>query len=776
MHANRRRRRPRRSRFKVFLIASEIAILLTIAVILGFTVAAFFSVAKLLPASGGVGNFEPTEATKIYSSDGVVLADIYKENREFVSIEKIPKDLQNATVAIEDKRFYKHLGVDFIGIFRAVYQNFRRGHMAEGGSTLTQQLARNIYLTPAKKLSRKLQEMVLAYEIERNYSKEQILELYLNQIYFGSRAYGVQAASKVYFGKDVKDLTLAECALLAGLPQKPSGYSPYKNLKAAVTRRNVVLKRMSEQHYITPQQCSAAISEPVHLTGQKSTGHAAYKAPWFVYYVLQELADKYQCDEDMIYKGGLRVYTSLNYEMQQSAEESLNRRVREARSRRVTQGALVCIDPLTGQIKAMVGGVTDDFKTNQYNRAVSSRRQPGSSFKAFVYTAAIDNGYDPDYRISNSRISFPMGNGKKWTPRNFDGRYGGTRSIRQAVAMSINIPAVRMAQMLGVDKVITYARMLGIKSPLTSNLSLALGSSGVTPLELCSAYGTFPARGIHAEPMAVVRITTAERSGANENVLLDNKPETRRVLSEQTADTMCELFRGVVTSRGGTGHAAARVPNAHGKTGTTSDDRDAWFVGFTPDLVTAVWVGNDDFGKPMKNVWGGNVCAPAWADFMSKAVKIHEKERAQLATGQAAPLVLPVVSPVSPGNAAKERNRPQETEVARSVTICAESGQLATPQCPTTYDMTLSPGERLGVCTMHGSGAKPITPEEPSTNYEPATTDRNGSDSGAGDYIEVTICVDSGQIANEFCPQTITRRFLASEAPRKVCRMHRPPE
>lgn len=786
MHAQRRRRPSRRSRYKSFWLVTEILFLLALAGVLGVVVAAFFSVSKLLPVGKGVGNFEPKEATKIYSSDGVLLADIYEENREFVPIDKIPLDLQHATVAIEDSRFYKHMGVDFVGVARAVYQNFRRGHMAQGGSTLTQQLARNIYLTREKKLSRKLQEMVLAYQLERNYSKEQILELYLNQVYYGSKAYGVQSASKVYFGKDVKDLTLAECAMLAGLPQKPSGYSPYKNMDDAISRRNIVLRRMCELHYITPRQRDEAIKEKAHLIGLNASGHAPFKAPWFVYYVLDELQDKYKCDEDMIYRGGLRVYTTLNYAMQQAAEEELRSHVREAKYKHVSQGALVCIDPKNGYIKSMVGGVTENYSKDQYNRAVQARRQPGSSFKAFVYTAAIDSGYDPNYRISNSRVTY--GN---WSPQNFDGRYGGMLTIKQAVAHSVNICAVRMAEKVGIDKVITYARMLGIKSPLTPNLTLALGSCGVSPLEMCSAYGVFAADGIRAEPLAVVRVATSSRDSNEEEVLFENKPDTRRVLSEETAGAMNEIFRGVVVSRGGTGYAAAKVPNAHGKTGTTSDDRDAWFLGYTPDLVAAVWVGNDKYGEPMRNVWGGNVCAPTWANFMLRSIKIRQQEK--LAEQKHDEKVLSEASRSEEKQTGKHTSDSAQEEF---VSMCAESGLRATSQCPTTYKERIRPGQKVGICTLHGGGdpatvdqpkdTQPVdnevpnsdrtsTPEKVPHTAKPANPTSSTQTRREGDYVELTICVDSGQIANEYCPQTVPKRFLASEAPRRICRLHRAP-
>jgi len=739
--------------------------LLTLAFGLGAVIYAFYSVSKLLPVGTNVADIAPTEATKIYSSDGVLLANIFHENREFAPITDIPKNLQDATVAIEDKRFYKHEGIDFIGIGRSLYQDIRKMHKSQGGSTLTQQLARNIYLTHEKKLSRKLQEIALAYQLERNYSKEQILEMYLNQVFYGSGSYGVETASKVYFGKDVKDLSLSECALIAGLPQRPTGYSPYSNMKAAINRRDVVLKCMYDLHYITESQYNDAKEQKIKLVGLQRGGISKYKAPWFVNYVLDELADRYKYDEDMIYKGGLRIYTTLNYGMQQAAEEELRKGVSDAKSRRVSQGALVCIDPHTGYIKAMVGSVSPDFTKDQYNRAVQARRQPGSAFKAFVYTAAIDNGYDPNYRLSNARVTYPGYGPHGWSPKNFDGRYGGKYSIKQAVAYSVNTCAVAMAQKVGINKVIDYARRLGIKSPLTPNLSLALGSCGVCPLELCSAYGVFAADGVRAEPLAVVRIT-GSHSNQDIDILLDNKPDLHQVLSEETAASMNEIFRGVVTMRRATGASARGVPNAHGKTGTTTDDRDAWFVGYTPELVTAVWVGNDDYRKPMKDVWGGNVCAPTWARFMLRALKLREKEDVSNQKAGA-------VESSSNGDA-KSKETVRRTKRIR---ICAQSGLLATKYCPATYVTTISADAKSPkYCNIHTAPADSDAVKQPTEVSEPKVANPPPVGHPASDYVEVTICVDSGQIANKYCPQTYPKRFLKGEQPRKICQIHKAPE
>lgn len=767
------RRRPRRRvrhRLRVYVIYAEIAALLMVGILLGIIGGTFYSVSKILPSGLDVAQYKPTEVTKIISSDGVVLAQVYEENREAVPISEIPQDLQHATVAIEDSRFYGHLGIDFRGIFRALYQNLRSGRMSQGGSTLTQQLARNIYLTREKRLSRKLQEIVLALQIERNYSKEQILELYLNQVYYGSGSYGVQTASKIYFGKHVKDLTLSECALLAGLPKKPSSYSPHHDLDVAVGRRNIVLNRMAELGYITAAQRDEAKQEKVKLTKLKPRGLARYKAPWFVTYVIKQLKEEYGAD--LIYRGGLRVHTTLNYEMQKVAEKELREEIARAKSKHVSQGALVCIDPRTGHIKAMVGSVNPDFTKDQFNRAVQAKRQPGSSFKAFVYTAAVDNGYDPSYVLPNRPITFK---GKPW-PKNYrrKGGYASSYKMKQAVAISVNTCAVQMATRIGIDQVITYAKLLGIKSPLDRNLSLALGASVVTPLEMASAYGVFATRGMRAEPKCVVKIT--DRDGG---IIEENSPVTRQVLSQQTADIMSEIFRAVVVS--GTGYNARRVPDAHGKTGTTSDDRDAWFVGYTPELVATVWAGNDNF-SPMKGVWGGNVCAPVWRDFMLKALETYKREKPELL----------IVGEPFAGDNERDYDRPEAhasegTDQAGKtmVTICAESGGLATPDCPTTYEVRhKADSEPIGECTLHGArteerpaapeSSPAVKPESPGPALRP--TSRPGPIARPRDrYVTVTICADSGRIATLYCPETVRRRFKADEAPTKQCRIHRPP-
>ncbi|MDO8684184.1 MAG: penicillin-binding protein 1A [Armatimonadota bacterium] len=702
----------KRTKFRLLLAYAQLMLLLMLGAGIGIVGAMVYGVWKVLPHNYDMNTYSPIEATRIYSSDGILLGAVYEENREVVPFNKIPKDLINAIVAVEDSRFYQHVGVDLRGIARAVVQNVRGGKFTQGGSTLTQQLARNIYLTQKKTISRKLQEAVLAIKIERNYSKDQILELYLNQVFFGSGAYGIETASKIYFGKSVTQLSLAQCALIAGLPQSPSASSPYVNPDRAIKRRNVVLDEMYEQGYISSRQYDDAKAEPLRLAGLKKDG-VRYRAPYFVSYVMRELAAKY--GEDLIYKGGLRVYTSLNYQMQQAAEKTIQNGVRNAKSYRVSQAALVSLDPKTGYIKAMVGGV--DYSKSEFNCATQARRQPGSSFKAFVYTAAVDkNVYGPNTGPSSmvSNVPIRLPDGKLW-PKNAGHRGAGGRvSMRSAVALSINIPAARTGLAVGIPDVIKYARMLGIKSPLDSVSSLALGSSGVTPLEMASAYGVFAAGGYRAEPAAIVKVVNSEGG-----IIEEAEPMLQRVLSSRTADVMDGLLRAVVTS--GTGGAVRAVRDARGKTGTTSENKDVWFIGYIPNkMVTAIWAGNDTFTAMRGNAYGGTICAPMWREYTQEALEIQKRWANKNQPPKQA------TESRDDRNRRNERERPHETQPEEDQTdqgqqvvrvrICNGSEELATPNCTSTRVEAFIAGfEPSSLCHIHGLGNNTPTHETPNS-------------------------------------------------------------
>jgi penicillin-binding protein 1A len=559
-------------------------------------------------------DIRPAASSQIYDINGKLINTVHSvENRVPVSINKIPKNLQNAFVAAEDARFYQHIGIDPRGILRAVWSNITDRGVSEGGSTITQQLAKNALLSQDRTLKRKLQEAILALQIERQYSKNEILELYLNQIYFGQGAYGVQSAAMVYFGKNVEDLTLAECAMLAGIPKSPNYYSPFNNLKAATERQATVLDQMVKYNFIDTATETQAKNTKLKLASRATpSDNKNQTASYFIEYVTQSLIDKYGADA--VYKDGLKIYTTLDLDMQEAAEEAMQKlpNVRtDSNGLQQPQGALVAIDPRTGYIKAMVGGRGND----QFNRAVLAERQPGSAFKPFVYLAALESGMTPSTMIEDSKISF--GN---WTPMNYDENFQGPVSLRTALEQSLNVPTVKIANQTGVDKPLYYAQQMGITTLVLQgatndrNLAMALGglTRGVTPLEIASAYGVLANQGVHVDPISVIKIV--DRTG---KVLESVVPKEKAVVNERSAYILTDMLRGVIAR--GTGTAANIGRPAAGKTGTTSDYKDAWFVGFTPDLVASVWVGYDT-GEYLNGITGGGLPATIWRTFMQKAL------------------------------------------------------------------------------------------------------------------------------------------------------------
>jgi len=589
----------------------------------------------------------PSEATRVFAANGEVIASLFRENRDFVPLDEIPITLREAVIAIEDDRFYQHRGVDLRGTIRAVWHNLLSGGIVEGGSTITQQLARNMFLTSKRLISRKLAEIMLALEIERRLTKDEILERYLNQVYFGNGAYGVEMAGRVYFGKSARDLSLAQSAMLAGIIRQPSVATPFQNFEQARERQQVVLRRMADLGYITPKQAQEAAAQPIKLAQQGNAGLIGIRAPYFISYILPYLLDRY--GEDMVYNGGLRVYTTLDPRMQEAAEKAIRAGIDQAQKDKldVTQGALVTLDPRTGYIRAMIGGY--DFEQSQFNRAWQARRQAGSSFKIFVYTAAVAKGMTPTRIIVDEPVTFEITGTVKpedsiWTPKNYDETYRGPMTMRQAIEQSINIPAIKTIHEVGPQTVVDYARRMGIASPLQPNLSLALGTNDVTPLEMASAASTLAALGVHAEPLAILKVV--DREG---RVLEEHSPKRTLALGADVAYLMDDLLKGVILR--GTGAAANIGRPAAGKTGTTDDYRNAWFIGFTPNLVTVVWVGNDD-NTPMKRVVGGNVPARIWGAYMRQAVQ---------------------------GLPPEDWQRPDGIV---SATVCGTSGLLATSSCP----------------------------------------------------------------------------------------------
>jgi penicillin-binding protein 1A len=585
------------------------------------------SYSRNLPDINRMADYQPERSTRVFARDGSLLANLYQQNRTWVTIDTIPIFVRNAFIATEDRNFYHHHGVDPVGIVRAAYADWRHQSI-QGASTITQQLARALFLSNEVSFSRKIQEALLAIEIERYYTKDEILERYLNLIYFGSGAYGIEAAAHTYFGTDVQHLTVAQAAMLAGLPAAPSDYSPYVSLERAKQRQAHVLERMAQAGYLTPEQARADAARPVGLIGERPQGLQSYRDPYFTTYAESVLESQF--GTAATFEGGLQVYTTLDPAMQQAAEEAINWGIGRAKAEGIgaSQAALVALRPSTGEVMAMVGGAGGFSLANQFNRAWQARRQPGSSFKVFVYTAAIDGGKPPTTIVYDGPVSYPMGDGTRWQPRDDDGRYFGAITLRYALAQSRNVVAVKLAEEIGIDRVIEYAKRMGITSHLDANLSLALGTSVVSPLEMASAYGTLANQGIHIDP-SPIRIV---RDSLGTTILDNSYPQQTEVISAGTAYIMTSMLESVITE--GTGYPNANIGRpAAGKTGTTSDFRDAWFTGFTPDLVTSVWVGNDDYHR-MNESYGGNIPARIWSRFMKAALATTPKHDFLLPTGE----------------------------------------------------------------------------------------------------------------------------------------------
>jgi penicillin-binding protein 1A len=568
--------------------------------------------ARNLPDISRMADYQPASATRIFARDGTPLASVYKENRVWVPIARIPSIVRDAFIANEDHNFYHHHGVDLGGIVRAGYADLTHQEF-QGASTITQQLARRLFLTNEVSISRKVQEALLAMEIERFYTKNEILERYLNIIYLGAGAYGVDAAAHTYFGRPVDKLTIAQAAMLAGVVAAPSDYSPFANVALARDRERHVLERMVESGFITRDRADTEYAAPLGLISQRASGLQGYAYPYFTTYAIAQLQRTF--GKEAVEEGGLQVYTTLDPRMERIAQDAVDWGVAQARNEGINahQAALVALRPSTGEILAMVGG-TGFSLSNQFNRAWQARRQPGSSFKAYVYTAAIDSGMPASTTIDDTPVSYPMGDGTRWSPYDDDFRYMGAVTLRVGLAQSRNVVAVKLAERVGVDRVIEYAHRMGVTSPLDANLSLALGSSVVSVLDQASGYSTLANQGLHVDPTPFRLVKDSLG-----NVVLDNQyPQANDVVGAGTAYIVTSMLEDVIAK--GTGYPNAVIGRpAAGKTGTTSNFRDAWFVGFTPDLVTAVWLGNDDYSR-MYESYGGNVPARIWARFMKAAL------------------------------------------------------------------------------------------------------------------------------------------------------------
>ncbi|MBH8573422.1 penicillin-binding protein [Nostocaceae cyanobacterium CENA369] len=565
-----------------------------------------------LPDVRQLRNFLPSETTYIYDIKGKLLTSVHGEaNREVVPLDRISPNLKRAVLASEDSHFYDHHGINPSGVGRAVVVNAVAGGVREGGSTITMQLVKNLFLSQKRAFTRKLAEGVLAIRLEQILSKDQILEMYLNQVYWGHNNYGVQTAARSYFDKSAETLTLGESAMMAGLIQAPEEFSPFVSMKLAKQKQKEVLGRMLELNWIDQQDYDNALKQEIKLGRIRSFQGSAL--PYVTNTVAQELAKKF--GRDTLLKGGMRVQTTVDANFQKMAEETVVKWHKTLLGEGLSknQMALVSVDPRTHFVKALVGGV--DPKTSEFNRATQAQRQPGSSFKPFVYYTAFASGkFTPDTTVVDAPVSYRDGNGWYY-PKNYDGGFSGPMPIRTALAQSRNIPVIKVGKAVGMNRVIETCRTLGIMSPMEPVTSLPLGAIGVTPLEMASAYATFANYGWQSPPTIIARIT--DSSG---NVLLDNTPKPQLVLDPWASAAILDVMQTVVNSGTGKGAALSDRPAA-GKTGTTSSEKDIWFVGTVPQLTTAVWVGRDDNRQLASGATGGVMVAPVWRDFMQKALK-----------------------------------------------------------------------------------------------------------------------------------------------------------
>jgi penicillin-binding protein 1A len=795
------RRKPQSSinTAKILLFTAGTAAVVGILAFIGYIVFLVIT----LPKVDRLADYKPPIVSQVFGDDGSLVGEFYLERRTVVPVERIPKKLIQAFVAAEDANYYQHRGIDYLGIIRAAIKNLISFRKKEGASTITQQVAKSMLLSPKKTYSRKLKEAILAKRMEERLSKDEILYIYLNQIYLGGGAYGVQLAAETYFGKDVDKLNLAEMAVLAGLPKAPNTYSPIKHIDKARERQKYVLERMVKEGYVTEAEAEHARRTPLVIQSRKKVN--GEQSAYFMEYVRIQLEEKY--GEDRLYKEGLKIYTTMNAQMQKAAYEGVvsglkavdkrqgyrgplqylaEEKVEEfckkiedgidtaslkqgatyqgvvtkvnpatgelsvrvgdrtgtlsrknmgwagkvnlvesygkpvsGKGKSITlgsvievsvvtpdqngtgaqfaldqepevQAALFAMDPRTGAARAMVGGY--DFRKSQFNRAMQAKRNSGSAFKPIIYSAAIDKGMTPATIIEDSPIEFPS-LGKVWKPKNYDGVYRGPVTMREALTSSINVVSVKILENIGVSYAVEYAKKLGITSQLADNLTLALGSSSLSPMELTSAYGVFASGGYRVTPYFITKVTEnngkvleevaapvlpvfkAASSAGKVEAESQVKPSSGGtvltavpVISPETAFIMTNLMESVVTS--GTGQRARAVGRpVAGKTGTTNDMKDAWFVGYVPQLVAGVWVGYDQEKSLGSGGSGGQAAAPIWADFMQKAL-----------------IGLPVQNFNQPDNITYALINPRTGRLARegsegSVSECFISGTE-----PTSYD------------------------------------------------------------------------------------------
>ena len=591
----------------IFLLA------ISLALTVGLGAALYIFISLDIPAIGSLKHYQPATASIIYDSAKQPITHISRENRTLVPLSTMPELLPQAFVAAEDSRFYQHRGVDAWSIIRALLHNLRSGERGQGGSTITQQVARAILLTPEKTYTRKIKEAILAYRIDTALSKEEILHIYLNQIYLGSGAYGVEAAAQIYFDKRVQDLNLAEVALLAGLPQAPSRYSPFRNFKLAKNRQLYVLNRMAEEGYITPTAAQKAYEKTLLWNPAKE---GPLENNYFIEYVKAYVESKY--GSEALLTGGLRIYTTLDQNLQKAANMALKRGTAKLAIRQskhadtLPQAALISMEVKTGYVRAMVGGT--DFDKSQFNRVTQAHRQPGSAFKPFIYAASLEKGMTPATMIVDEPIQFRGATSMQyWAPKNYNNKFEGPTSFRNALVHSRNIPTIKILQQVGAANTIDLARRLGITSPLVKDLSLALGTSVVSPLELTRAYTAFANSGRMPQAIFIEKIVDSKGK-----VLEEQHPVFSEAVDPRVAYQITHLMEGVITDGTAKGISSFGAPAA-GKTGTTDQNVDAWFVGYTPELTTCVWIGHDQNTSLGTLETGGLAASPIWLDFMNQA-------------------------------------------------------------------------------------------------------------------------------------------------------------
>src|SRR3972149_5773260 len=705
-----------------------IIILVILSIILGASAGGYFAIEKGIPSIEELKQYQPETGTKIYADDDVLVGELKIEKGVFVPLNKIPDNMKNAAIAVEDSRFWKHKGIDYIAIIRALLKDIVYVQLKEGGSTITQTPAKVIFLTPEKTVKRKLREAALAVNIERPLTKEEILELYLNKIYFGHGAYGVEMASEVYFGKSVRNITLSEAALIAGLIKAPLIYSPYNDLTKAKERQQIVLSRMEEEGYIKRSEKESALKQPIYLSNVRKGIEANN---YFIEYIRRYIEEQY--GEEMVYREGLKVYTTLNRNAQLSAARAIQEGLRELDKRRgwrgptehrkdidvkremkskesvaavvaniggissglvlkvsgkeaviktrgvigkltiedakwaskvidlkkgksrflndfnLTQilkagdvvkvgiktmkgnsvrltleqepqveGALVALEPETGFIRAIVGGY--DFIRSDFNRAVYAKRQPGSAFKPIIYAAAMDHGFTPASIITDEPVVYYGGPRGEWSPENYDHKFYGPTRLREALTYSRNVVTIKLVEAVGIDDVIDFARLLGFQGEIPRDLTISLGSMSVTPMELALCFNVFASGGMKMKPIAIKYIIDSKG-----RVLESNEPDAEEVISPQTAFLITSMMEDVV--KYGTGWRAKALGRpVAGKTGTTNEYRDAWFIGFTTDLVSAVWVGFDDTRSLGPQETGARAASPIWVSFMNNVLGGEPRE------------------------------------------------------------------------------------------------------------------------------------------------------